>query len=292
MNKIYYNSKDAFNNISYTPYVALQRESDGWWQSVNNISLEGEIVCCGSDFNQIIDKQNNLLRNFSENFKTLEIKENDSSIFLADYVMIEDIQFEESDYAYILPYKINLKYFDKNSFSGAFYVTDPEDSFKFESDNEKLINISHTVSAVGLNANKTAIENACSWVYGRTGIGNTKPFFISMHNFAKPILTSVSEIIDRINAKCLVTEEYSFDQAHQGDGILRYTTNISSDPYQYTSVTINGYIDGGLNLTMGNLRNRYKNLDLWSLAFNNYQKTTGKSDLNNIVLDIYFTSGK
>lgn len=288
MNEIWYNNKNAFSGISYTPFVSFSQDFDGWWNSSKTFSLIGEIVGCGTDYSGVIAKQNALISNFSKNFKKFEIKENGSGLFVSDYAIVKNINFDESNYAFILPYTIDIEAYDANMFSGQYFVRDPENSFEFVENKNDTISITHTVSAVGINTNLPAIKNATNFVYANTGLGNMpKPNFIKMHQHASPILLSISETIDRMNGSCSWVENYTFDQSQTGQGLLKYNVNVSYDKFGFSTATINGTLDGGISGSMDLIRNRYKNLDLWSLAFDIYSGCTNSGDLNSI----YISSG-
>jgi hypothetical protein len=288
MNEIWYNNKNAFSGISYLPFVTVNRESDGWWQAIDTFSLEGEIIGCGSDFSGMLIKQSNLINNFSQNFKNFQIKEDNNILFSADSVVVREIKFEESNYAYILPYKIDLEVFDPFSFSGQYYVTRPVDEFKIEEDGDGIVKIVHEISADGITNNNSAIYNAKNWVYSRTGLNNfVKPLFISMHSYSNPTLISMSETVDRLGGKYSVVENYLFDQKNIINGTIRYSNVINKTNDNFTTVDINGQIYGGLGKNLQYLRNQYNQLNLWNLAFDVYKKVTKNNDLNSF----YLTSG-
>lgn len=288
MNEIWYNNKNAFSGICYTPFVSFSRESDGWWQSVDTFNLEGEIIGCGSDFSGLLQKQQDLINNFSENFKSFQIKESGQTIFSSDSVIVRDISFDESNYTYILPFVVNLEIFDPLSFSGKYYVTNPVDEFSIEEDDDRSVNITHTISADGVTNQYAAIYNAKNWVYSRTGLGNfIKPAFIKFHNYSQPTLLSLSESVNRLDGSHSVTENYIFDQANIATGLIRYNNTITKDINDFTTVTIEGRIEGGIGRNLQNLRDQYRNLDLWSLAFDVYSGCTNNGDLNSF----YLTSG-
>lgn len=288
MNEIWYNNKNAFSGICYTPFVSFSRESDGWWQSIDSFNLEGEIIGCGTDFSGLLLKQQNLINNFSQNFKNFEIKENGQIIFNANSVIVKDISFDESNYTYTLPFTISLEIFDPLSYSGEYYVTNPVDQFSIEENEDRSVNIAHTVSADGITNQYAAIYNAKNWVYSKTGLGNfKKPTFIKIHNYSSPTLVSISESSNRLNGSYSVTENYIFDQANIATGLIRYNNAITKDINNFTTVTIDGRIEGGVGKNIQNLRNQYSNLDLWSLAFDIYSGCTSGGDLNSF----YLTSG-
>jgi hypothetical protein len=108
-----------------------------------------------------------------------------------------------------------------------------------------------------------------------------------MHQYSSPLLVSISETIDRMNGSHNWVENYTFDQSQTGYGLLRYNVNIGYDKFNFSNATINGTIEAGLSGSMDSIRNRYKNLNLWSLALDVYSGCTSSGDLNSI----YTSSG-
>lgn len=288
MNEIWYNNKNAFSGVSYTPFVSFSQDFDGWWTSSKSFSLVGEIVGCGADYSGIIEKQKNLVNNFAQNFKKFQIKEGESVLFNADCAIVKNINFDESNYAFILPYTVDIEAYDENVFSGQYFVKDPENSFEFVENENDTVSITHTVSAVGINTSLPAIKNATNFVYANTGLKNMPiTAFIRMHKNSSPILTSISETIDRMNGSHSWVENYTFDQAQTGQGLLRYDVSIEYDKFNFSTATINGTIEAGISGSMDSIRNRYKSLNLWNLAFDIYSGCTNSGDLNSI----YISSG-
>lgn len=288
MNEIWYNNKNAFSGISYTPFVSFAQSFDGWWSSSKTFSLIGEIFGCGTDYSGIVEKQNALISNFSQNFKKFEIKENGSGLFVADYAIVKNINFDESNYAFILPYTVDIEVYDANAFSGEYFVQDPENSFEFIENEDDTVSMTHAVSAIGVTASLPAIKNATNFVYANTGLKNMPfPAFIRIQQNSNPILTSITETIDRMNGSHSLIENYTFDQSQTGQGLLRYNVDISYDKFNFSTAAINGTIEAGISGSISSIRNRYKALDLWSLAFDVYSGCTNSGDLNSI----YISSG-
>jgi hypothetical protein len=289
MTQIKYNNIDPFSGICYTPFVTFDKESDGWWNSTNSFTLEGQIICCGLSVEQVIEKRNNLIKNFSENFKTFEIIDNGSAIHNSKFAYINSIEFDDSDYNYILPFSVSISIHDYNAFSGSYFVQNPENRFEIYENQDGTISINHGVSAEGIQNDNTAIQNACDWVYGLTGLKNFPGLaFISSGQAAcdipYPSLVSISESIDRINGKCEVSEQYILDpilSGYENAGILRYTVNVEEKQDDFSRSQIRGEIKGGLNDNINAIRSRYKDLDLWSICAEAYLKSTSKNDLNN-----------
>jgi hypothetical protein len=286
MNEIWYNNKNAFSGVSYTPFVSYSQDFDGWWGSNKSFSLIGEIVGCGTDYSGMVGKQNALINNFSQNFKKFEIRQSGSELFKSDYAIVRGINFDESNYAFILPYTVEIEAFDSDIFSGQFFVKEPEDSFEFVENNDGTLSLTHRVSAVGINSSLPAIRNATNFVYSRTGLKNIpSTAFIRINQQSFPILNSISETMDRMNGNCQWVENYTIDQLQTGNGLLRYSVDIGYDKFNFSTATINGTLNAGISGSMDLIRNRYKSLNLWDLTFDIYSGCTNSGDLNSIYVN-------
>jgi hypothetical protein len=291
MNKIYYNNIDAFSGISYTPFVSYSLQSDGYISAKETINLDGEIVSdCISGISGIFAKQKKLIENFSKNYSNLEIKEGSQTIYSCDNTIVTSINFEESDYAYIVPFSIEIECYDKDFFSGQYGVYELENTFDIEEQEDQSVIISHNVSAKGFNNKNSAIYNAVNWVRNNSGIaGIPQMAFIKLDNGNSPILTEISEEIDRFNASCSIRESYVFDQAVTGLGLLRYTADIQTSNKDFNTVSLQGSIDMGRYGSVEQARNRYKQLDLYSIAAHLYRKATSLNDLSAILVNSNIT---
>lgn len=287
MNKIYYNNIDPFKDISYVPFVSYEMQSDGYISLKETITLNGEIIAdCQSGISGIFLKQKNLINNFSKNYSNFQIKENENILYSCENAIIKSIEFDDANYAYIVPYSITIDCYEKDFFSGQYGVTDMKDTFNIDENDDQSVIIIHNVSAKGFNNTNSAIYNATNWVYAHSGIANApQAQFIKMNNGNLPFLVSLEEEIDRFDGSCSIKETYTFDRAELGSGILRYRADIKTDKLNFNTVSIVGSIDMGLYGTIEMARTRYKTLDLYSIAAHLYRKSTDLNDLSSIILD-------
>jgi hypothetical protein len=287
MNTIFYNNKDAFENISYTPFVSYQMESDGYISSKEIFVLNGEIIAdCPSAASGIFAKQKMLINNFSKNYANFQIKEENNSLYSCDNAAIKSIDFEDSDYAFIVPFSIEIECYEKNFFSGQYGVYDMENIFDIQEGADQSASIAHTISAKGFNNNNSAIYNATNWVYANSGIDNMpQAQFVKLNNGNAPFLVSLQEEIDRFNGSCSIKEIYSFDQAELGNGLLKYRLEIKTDKLNFNTASLVGSIDMGRYGSMSTARQRYASLDFYSIAAHLYRKATDLNDLSAIVVD-------
>jgi hypothetical protein len=286
MNKIYYNNFDIFSGICYTPFVSYVLESDGHIQAKETITLDGEIFSdCISGSSGIFLKQKNLINNFSKNFSNFKILENSQTIYSCDYAVIKSIDFDESNYAYVVPFSIEIDCYEKDFFSGYYGVYGMENTFELEESQDQIVAIAHNVSAKGFNNHNSAIYNATNWVNTHSGLKNMpQTAFIKMNNGNEPILTELTEEINRFDGSASIKEVYQFDQAILGSGILRYVTDIKLNRTEFNIVSLKGQINMGRYGNISQARNRFKNTDFYSIASHIYRKSTLLNDLSAIPL--------
>lgn len=286
MANIFYGGVDAFSGICATPYVSLSYETNGYWSSENQITLEGELVLCGSSgLSGAFAKKSRLYDNFKNNFLPFSIYDENRRVLHGDVAVVKSVNFKESDYAYFLPFSIELALFDSGAFSGKYGVVDPENSFDIsQGEDDYLYSIEHKISAKGKNTPfGLAIDNAKSWVLSQTGLHSFPyPAFLPMHTYQQPILLSQNETINRLNGEYSISESYTFDQAFSGYGILRYTSDISISRDGFNTVSIDGNLNCGPNGSFDSIVGRYGSLDLWSMACEAYSGVFGKVDLYNV----------
>lgn len=291
--KIYYGNKDVFSGISPSPFVYFDKEFIDYssdWGSKYSISIDGQITGLLGENSRLDleDKKNALIKNFAEDYLTLSIKEgvNEETI---ENCAVDSISFEESKYYGILPYRISLTSYDKDSFVDSFYILEPSDSWEFSESEDGLVTIRHSISAVGLNEkNKTAVQNAKDWVNSKRGIANKiQSLKIKNLNVSDLVLESISEKIDRFSGRYSLDEEYIGDSiltGLTGKGILRYTVDVSKNAEEgITSVSINGSVYGKTNkgvVDITTLRNRLNSFDFFQVAAAAGIQSTGTTKIN------------
>ena len=290
--KILYNGVDIFSGVSPTPFVSWGQENIEYgsrWGATTSLSLIGQITGRCDDYNDLINKQNKLLSGFSQDFHSLSIIEDNTTMYDKPYAIIRGINFEQSNYVGIIPFTIDIDLYDQDYWSGYYGVLEPSDEISYEEDENGILNISRTISAKGFNTNSQSLENAKSWVLSRTGFSNQiLPFFIQNCYGISPCLNEFSERINRLVGEYEVTENYFVDLQRSGYGLVRYTVDINSG-YEdgLNNVSIQGDITACKNITVSGLRSIYFGLDLYSLAAQNYMEVANLIDLNSI----YLTSG-
>jgi len=284
MNKIYYNNKDVFSGICYTPFISYSLESDGHISAKESITLHGEIFTdCISGSSGIFLKQKNLLNNFLKNYAKLSVLENSKEIYSCSNAIIKSIDFEESNYAYALPFSIEIDCYEKDFFSGAYGVYDIENVFDLKEQENQVVEISHKISAKGFNNENSAIYNALNWVHLNSGLASMPTSaFINMANGNTPILSQVAEKINRFEGTVSIEENYIFDQAMLGNGLVRYTADINVDKKNFNTISLRGQIFMGIYGNINAAKDRYKSIDWYSEAAHIYRKSTYLNDLSAI----------
>lgn len=307
---IKYNNINPFENICPVPYVEFKKTSDGWWSGVKTFILTGQIHCCGLTFDQIVDRQAALRRNFSKNFKKLQIVESDnnSSLIEADYAYIKNIDFDESNYTYFLPFKIEIEAYDKNAFHGNNFVIDPVAEYSIKEEKNGIINYTFTVSAKGLNGNGIApIDNAKNWVNSIAPTNSNDPSVIT---FTIPglsrsrvecdpnnpqaivyqenedgeftiapagLISSYEESYDRLSSTYKKVINFSVDPKSNDSTSLTYKVNIDQQKNSFLKVTVSGNVQGS---TINAARNRLNNFDAFQVALS-YSNNVSQEPINN-----------
>lgn len=295
---ILYNGLNLFSGngaVGPTPFFTTAPENIYYgsrWGTVQNISLIGQITGkCSGDFEDLVNKQNRLISGFGEDFHSLQINQNGVNLYDKNYLVIRDINFDQSRYINLLNYSITATLYDPDLWSGFFGTLDPLETWNFSEGENGVVDITHEISCRGFNTNLGALQNAKDWVLARTGWNNQiNPSFIQKCYSGGWNLCpqDFQESINRLTAEYRVTERFVSDIYNSGIGIVRYTTVLNSGVDDgLTSVTINGNIDYCRNGTLSGMRARYQSLDLYSIAVNAYKNSTNLINLN----PYFLTSG-
>lgn len=252
--KVKYNNFQFGQSSSFPiPFVSLSNDyvqAGERWAIVQTITLNGEIVGCSKS--DLVSKQNDLLDAFSEDFKTLEI----SGLDNINLAKIVSINFAGSDYLSSISYSIDLEAYSYDTFSSNNYVTEPVDSISISENADSTIDITHTISAKGVNGGSyNALENAKNFVTDKLNSQKSEGtwpvpnlIYSKDPNFRR-MLVSVSEDIDRIEGRYSITKQYKSDlESKDGSIILRYTKETQEQEGQFKVFTINGSIEAGIGL--------------------------------------------
>lgn len=276
MTKIYFNNQDVFSGLAPTPLVQLSEQPlryGHYWGTVETITLNGQLTGQCQTFQQLLDKQNNLISNFNQHFKKLEINENGNTVYFWPFAKVKSIDFDSSQYSQLLNFSIQLECYDSGKFSGTFGILEPKNTISYTQQDNGYIVVNHNCSAKGIVSNTSgtgALINAKNYVSSISGWNNISgftPLFISGINNGTPILSELKENIDRFNNTYSLEEVWTYDPAFTGSGLFRYTTSISSGAEDgIITLDLNGQLEGGFNIPLSNLRNRFDSINKYSLV--------------------------
>ena len=261
---------DTFRFLSPTPYVSRDHENIHYggdiWGASTNIRLDGQIylyesqrgsALAGSQsnanarFNALNDKKNDIIRAFSDDFGSLEIKDSSGqAVVVGEGCIIQSVDFSSNDYSGLVDYTITLKAYELSSFQDGSKILDPVDKFSFTEGDDGFIELTHTISAKGFNTNGIATDafaNAKAFVNGRKGLANKPTTALINNTGATPVLVSLSENVDRFGAIYSITESYRYsdDPNFNGDGsfLTKYTVSKEESVESgITTVSIEGEI--------------------------------------------------
>lgn len=276
MTKIYYNNLDVFSGLAPTPLVQLSEEPVRYgnlWSIAENITLNGQLTGQCETFQQLLDKQSLLISYFSTSFKSLKIDEDGNNIYTWPLAKVKNISFDPSKYSTLLDFSISLECYDSGKFSGYYGVLEPVNEISYSESENGLVNLTHKCSAKGINTNESATgallnaKNYVSTISGWSNISGFSPAFISGNTGQPPVLIEIQETIDRFNNIYSINETWSYDPQSSGYGLFRYTNSIGSGIENGTiEVTLNGDINGGKNISLSNIRNRFDSINKYDLA--------------------------
>lgn len=269
---ITYNGENPFlfDGEQYSPYIGQDIQINQLDQRLNSLEtyvITGEVYNCDG-FDKLLEYQQQIIEKFGTDFRTLSIEESGEQIWKRDFCKIISINFPQNRYSSILPFSITLESYSKDFFKLNYHIINPSDSWSFQENKNKTLNTTRTISAKGLRDNKSAIENAKNFVLAQKEINKISATFICQeYNLC---LQSVSESINRFTGEYSLTENYISDINKKSDHILRYSVSQNKGENGIEEVSISGQIQGCKNSDFQNVRNFYKTLNIFSLAYKDY----------------------
>lgn len=252
------------------------------WHALKSYSLNGQLTGC--NYQSILTVKTKLEQIYSKDFQPFQIVENNAYLINNKFNIIKGINFSASRYVGILDYTINIDCYPQNLFSGVYGVIDPVDSWEWNENDDKTIELSHVISARGFNTSNSlnnAFENAKDFVISRTGTSNyIAPYFISYCTGANLCLfDGPTENADRFNNTYSITEKYKIDSFNNSN--IRYSTEYNCDINNgLATLNINGEIKSCRGSSLDFLRNKYQSFDIISAAAKAYSEACGRNDLN------------
>lgn len=260
-------------------------EFGGRWGQQNTFTLRGQITgnCEGSGF--FIQKKNQIVSGFAEDFKSLEFYESGSPFTGYRNAKLESISFDAHNYgAGILGYQVSISCYPSGYFSGAYGVLEPSEVFSFQEGEDGTLSVSHNISAKGFCTTggiSNALENAKNWVQARTGWSSQVLPAYASGVTGGLCLQSLRENYDRLNGTYSVSESYIGDRYFGvANGFLRYSIAVASGEDGTCSASLDGSIRNCKYGTISGLRDKYRAFDAFSAAVQQYKEVTNLTDLN------------
>lgn len=292
MVKVLYNGNDVFSsNGAPTPFISMSDKMVNYgdrWGTAKTISLNGIVTgsACNSSgalFTDLLNKQNKILSGFSNDFGSLVIYDDvtNKNNFSGNYVRVQSIDFESSEYFNRVPFKIELTYYPPELFTGVYGVISPVSVIKYTEQPDRTVNITRTFSAKGFNTSSytnNALDNAIRYVNSLTGNSNFISPVFGGNNLTQVISTiqprKKNETINRLDGTYSLTLDYSVREGARTSSLLNYTTDISYDEQNgIYNVALKGDLSAGTDKTIEQLGAELKRLDSYSLANYIFVKT-------------------
>lgn len=166
-----------------------------------------------------------------------------------DYANPVSINFGDSNQTRYLPYDITFQAYEDKSFSNFFGIAEPVNTWNFQEQDGRIVNVTRTVGAKGIKIDSSSpLNNARTFVNAiLNDYENDISYFWSRNKTG--ILTNKTEEVDRLTNKYSVTENYLVSTSNQpitASGILTATTQISYDKEDGLNTRVNGTLQGGL----------------------------------------------
>ena len=290
MVKVFYNGIDVFSGVAPTPFIGIDDEFINYgqrWGVSKKITLQGMVTgTCSDSYPDLIFKQNKVFSGFREDFKNLEIKQDNQTLFSGGYIKVNSIDFDQSNYVGILNFTIDLTSYSENLFTGTYGVLDPVSTIKYTEQQDGTVAITRSFSARGFNtSNNTnnALSNARSYVQSLTGVGSLiLPKFINIIPSASSLCPrKISETVNRFNSEYSIDIDYILRKGARTSSIIYYNVDADYDDERglYTA-SINGNLDGGSCKTMAELRTEFANFRPYDITLTNFNKLTNYNYLN------------
>lgn len=215
--------------ISPPPYLSRSLEPIDMgrrWGVAQNITLNGFLT--GISGRALIS---GLCDIFATGFRTLNIEsDGDASFYVANNCILDTISISSNPF-YTgtnqgIPYTVTLKSYEVPS-----GVVDVSNEYSYSDNKDGTVGISRKVSAKGLKTTSTdAIDNAINFVSHLTGtnpVQDVSPIFISQ---GEPVLVSVSEAINRLDASYSVNETWKYETGSVVPYVTVSNLGVADDP--------------------------------------------------------------
>ena len=207
------------------------------------ISLVGNIT--GANLSGIYLTKQAMLKALSSGYQNLVLADKTFT-----YVKPVSVSFQDSNLTTILPYSVDFEGYQSGSFSEYFGIKDPVNTRSYTEQDGRIINVVHTVSAIGVKTDSgNILSKAYSWVTEQHNDSKNYSFFHTGTNF---VLRSTTEDIDEFKGSYGLTKNYTLNTSSnpiRTDSIISTTTQINYSKDARLQVTVNGTIVGAMGGT-------------------------------------------
>jgi len=289
---ITYNSTE----LKYPATVSVTSEYIDYgsrWGAVQKISIQGSVVTetCSdtltAQYSTLVGVQNTLFALFQNDFKELVVDG-----YSIKNCKLDSIDFQESNYYGAIGFTVSMTAYPDDYFATA-QVTDPVNTIAYSEQRNNSIQITHRVSAKGINTansnTSNALENARSYVNARIGNSVVFPAITNITNknsYTAGIKPSIKprkivETIDRMNGSVSVEYSYVIKANQTGDSTMFYTIDCTYDDEKGLSTgTIKGTVTGSIGQDMDAVRMDFRSFSPFN-KLNTYFETMGHGSLLN-----------
>jgi hypothetical protein len=248
----------------------------GIWGQATKIKLKGFLE--GESYLDTLSKQGLLVSGLSQDYKSLTISLDGADLNL-DIAKVVSINFSQQNTLYISEYDVQFEGYESGLFNGTFGILDPINTYSFQENSNNSMTLNHKISAKGFNTSTStnnALQNAQNFVNNLLGYDSSfKPIKIKDITY-EPILTNISEKINRIEGIYSVEETYLIDLSGSDSlsYFTRYKINVDQNKENdFVVVSIDGDVTAPINnlpsespVNMSDVRDYISNLDLKNIC--------------------------
>ena len=273
--EILYNGINLFSGVASTPFVGRTLEPIRYgsiWGTLEVFSLEGQITgLCTDGLSEIIEKSEIILSGLSSTqFGELNIIDNGTPVVTKPYVKVRSFNLEEDVTVGVKPFQIELEAYEEDFFSGYYGVIDPANNISYEESQDGDILINRSCSARGFNTSSSALQNAVNYVQSTisTVLPVSSILIEKNGTITSPVLTSISEEINRLEASYSLTKKYAANAKGPNSGfIFEISYDISySETGGVYQISANGSLTAGVSSTITDLRSAFTKVKLYELC--------------------------
>lgn len=276
--QVFYGGEEIVADIGYIRSVGDNNANISFgekWQTNTTYTLSGYIFGCTAE--DIFTLQQTLAHRLRKDYQTLSIIDTEGTAIEVPLTRVASIAFDSSRYIGFVPFTITIEAIPEDLFEGEYGVTEPSDEWSFSEDLDGTVEVTHTVSARGLNTdseNNNALTNAKNFVESRLGFDPNaiSTIFFSSDNLEGRTPNERTAQSNRFEGTHSATETYRFDKNGVANDptILRYEIDIERNPEGFWELGIDGDFRGDQDVNFETLRTQFNNIDFEVLADDAY----------------------